>query len=304
MGKIKKILIVGLDRAGKTSIVNILHNKYEKMDNIKPTAGIEREEIEILGIQILTWDLGGQQVFRQGYLNDVKIFAETDSLFFVVDAVDARRYEEALQYYTGILDNFKKLDLKPKIILCVHKVDPNMRNNPNTKRIVEDLKNYFLKRSSGFEITTFITSIYDRKTIVEAFSKSLQESIVTLKSFKTLLAKIVSEFKLCGLILFDQGLLILSESYRDSECEEMCLNAAYNSVYYMSQTNPQMAEDIHFAKNFEFILNLRNQEKRFNFVPVSFKDWTLFLLTVGEEKLDTSVLAEKFNSTAREIVLS
>ncbi len=299
----KKILIVGLDRAGKTSIVNILHNKYERMDNIKPTAGIERDEIEILGIPILTWDLGGQQIFRQGYLDDIKIFAETDSLFFVVDAIDARRYDEALQYYTSILENFKKLDLTPKVILCIHKVDPNMRNNPNTKRIVEDLKKYFLARSSGFEMTGFVTSIYDRKTIVEAFSRSLQDALVTLKSFKTLLAKMVSEFKLCGLILFNDQLLILSDSYRDNECEEMCLNAAYNSVFYMSQTNPQMVEGTHFAQNFEFILNLRNQEKRFNFVAVGIKNWALFLLTVGEEKLDTGVLVEKFNSLAREVKL-
>lgn len=274
------------------------------MDNIKPTAGIEREEMEILGIPIITWDLGGQQIFRKGYLNDIKIFAETDSLFFVVDSLDAGRYKEALQYYTGILDIFRKLDLKPRIILCTHKIDPNIRNNPNTQRIVEDVINYFLARSSGFEITTFVTSIYDRKSIVEAFSKSFQDVLVTLKPVKKLLANLVGQLKLCGLILFDNRLLILSDSYRDTECEEMCLNAAYNSVYYMAQTNPQLAENAHFANNFEFILNFRNQEKRFNFVEVEFKGWNLYLLTVGEEKLDTGELIEKFNLMAREVKLS
>ncbi len=296
--KIRKILVVGLDQAGKTSILNILANKYTLMDNIKPTAGIERTEMKILDIPILSWDLGGQKKFRQGYLEDLKVFAETDSLFLVIDALNPKRYEEARQYYSEILQTFKRLDLKPKIVLCIHKIDPNIRNHPNTIRIIEEIKKLFVAR--GFEITFFITSIYDRKTIVEAFSKNFQELLVTLKPFRKLLEAMVQQLNLDGLILFDDQLMILSEVYRNADCEQMCLNMSYNSIYYMSQTNPNLI-DANFTKNFEFILNLRNKEKRFNFLEVQFK-WHLYLLTMGEEKYDPNVIASTFNSMVHEFL--
>ena len=303
MTNIRKILVVGLDQAGKTSILNILTNKYNLMDNLKPTAGIERTEIQILGIPILSWDLGGQKIFREQYMKDLKIFAETDSVFFVVDAMNPARYDEALQYYSDILSKFQKLDLKPKIVLCLHKIDPNIRNNPNTNQIIEDLKELFQARSADFEITTFITSIYDRKSIIESFSRNFQELLVSLKPFKKLLESLVRQLNLDGLILFDENLMILSESYRDLDCEQTCLNLTYNSVYYMSQSNPQML-DSEFAKNFEFILNLRNKQKRFNFVQVQFKEWALYLLTMGDKKLDSHQIASAFNLIIKNFEIS
>jgi small GTP-binding protein len=300
---VRKILVVGLDQAGKTSILNILTNKFNLMDNLKPTAGIERTEIQVLGIPILSWDLGGHDLYREGYLKDIKIFVDTDSLFYVVDAINAKRYDESLQYYSDILSTFKKLDIKPKIVLCLHKVDPNIRDNPNTKHLLEDLKKAFQSRSGEFEITTFITSIYDRKSIIESFSRNFQELIVSLKPFKKLLETLVRQLNLDGLVLFDENLMILSEFYRDLDCEQMCLNMTYNSVYYMSQSNPQMM-DSNFAKNFEFILNLKNKQKRFNFVEVQFKEWRLYLLTTGDKKIDSHETATKFNSIVKNFAIS
>ncbi len=299
MADIKKILLVGLDKAGKTSILNILRKKYDKMDGIKPTAGIERTEFKILGIPILSWDLGGQEGFRERYLKDVKIFAETDTLVFVMDSLDTKRYELAVRYYSDILAMFKRLDLKPKVTLCIHKMDPNIRNSPNVVGIIDEIKSLFLSKSDGFEVKIYITSIYDLKTIVEAFSKTLQAHVTGLKQFKDILESILSQYNLDAVILLDDMLMILSESYRNMEIEEDCLNRVYNSVYYMSTTNPQMADDkAHFAQNFEFILNLRNKEKRFNFMEVKFEAWSLYLITMGDEKLNTYELIEKFNSLA------
>jgi len=295
--------VVGLDQAGKTSILNILTNRYNLMDNLKPTAGIERTEIQILGIPILSWDLGGQQIYRKQYVKDIKIYAETDSLFFVVDALNPNRYEEALQYFSDTLDQFKKLDLKPKIVLCLHKVDPNIRDNPNTLQIINNLKELFLERATDFEISTYVTSIYDKKSIIESFSRNFQELLVSLKPFKKLLELLVSQLNLDGLILFDENLMILSESYRDLDCEQTCLNLTYNSVYYMSQSNPQML-DSNFAKNFEFILNLRNKAKHFNFMQVQFKEWNLYLLTMGGKKLNSYEIIAKFNSIIKGFEIS
>lgn len=71
----------------------------------------------------------------------------------------------------------------------------------------------------------------------------------------------------------------------------------------MSQSNPQML-DSDFAKNFEFILNLRNKQKRFNFVQVQFKEWTLYLLTMGDKKLDSHQIASAFNLIIKNFEIS
>ncbi len=300
MTSLKKVLVVGLDQAGKTSILNMLKRKYDSMDNIKPTAGVERDEFNILGVPVLSWDLGGQQKFRQGYLKDFKIFAETDALYFVVDLLNPKRYDEAVKYYSDILDICKKLDLRPRIVLCIHKADPNIRNSPNTQEVIRNLKDDFLARSRGYEIKVYVTSIYDRKTIAEAFSKTLQKLIISLNEFNKTLKSMLKQLNLDALLLFDENMLILSELYKDIGIEEACLNMVYNSVYYMSASNPQLV-DANFAKNFEFILNLRNKEKRFSFMQVTYKEWTLFLLTMSNEKLDTSRVVDLFNSKVQSL---
>ncbi|MFX1298066.1 MAG: ADP-ribosylation factor-like protein [Promethearchaeota archaeon] len=300
MSEVKKVLVVGLNMAGKSSIINILRNKYNLMDNIKPTVGIERDELKILGIPILRWDLGGQQKFREGYLKDIKIFAETDSLFFVIDAIDLNKYDTAVQYYEDIINIFKRLDINPNIIVCIHKMDPNIRNNPKVVSSVDEVKKLFLSKSSGHEISFFITSIYDRITIVEAFSKTLTALVVTLKPFKKLLKSIVHQFGLDCLILFDEKLIILSESYENAEIEDLCLNMVYNGVSYLNSTNPQLIND-YFANNFEFILNLRNKKKRFNFMKVKFKGWNLYLLAMSDERLNTDSIVTNFNLMVQQL---
>ncbi len=292
--ELKKILIVGLDQAGKTSILNVLQEKYNKMDNIKPTVGIERTEIKIFGISVLAWDLGGQQKFRQEYLKNPKNFENTDSLFFVIDALNSSRYDEALQYFTEILEIIEKLDTRPQIVLLIHKIDPNIREDPNNAVIIETLKQLFF--TAGYQLSVFTTSIYDRQTIIEAFSRCFQEIIQSLQPIKKLLESLALLLKLDAAILFDEHLMILNEHYKTKEIEEVCLSTVYNSIYYMTHTNPKLGE--HVLKNFELVLNVKGGAKRFNFLEVAIKGLQMFLLTMSDETIDTHTVFEKFNSMA------
>lgn len=288
---------MGLDQAGKTSILNILDQNYNLMDNLKPTIGIERHEINILGISVMNWDLGGQERFRKDYFKNVKVFEQTDALFFVIDALNATRYEEALDYYDKILQLFGKLRLKPKIAILIHKVDPNMINDPETLEMIEEIKQLVLSKSEDYEISFYTTSIFDRKSIIEAFSRNLQELISELKPFKKILESLGLSLKLDAVILFDEKLMILSEFYSSEEIEEVCLSTVYNSVYYMTHTNPKLAED--FQTNFELVLNVKNQKKGFQFTDVKFKGWNLYLLTMSDEKaqkIDKDAVIARFDA--------
>ena len=83
-----KALFVGLAGAGKTSIILTLRRQFSDLSDLKPTKGIERSEIDILGFKILTWDLGGQDIYRAEYKKkEAVIFSETEILYYIVDMI-------------------------------------------------------------------------------------------------------------------------------------------------------------------------------------------------------------------------
>jgi GTPase SAR1 family protein len=295
-----KILIAGLDEAGKTSILNVLNENYNLMDRIKPTVGYQLTSMKILGVPVVTYDLGGQAAFRNNYFKDTRIFVETDSLFFVIDAFQVSRFNEAFDYYKRILETYKHLDLKPKIVLCIHKVDPNLRDDPRVPELAAKLRERIVSMSAGFEVTSFTTSIYDRKTIAEAFSKTLQDLIIILKPFKRVLEAVVRFLKLEGALLFDENFLIIGDHFLNPELEQKCLDILYNSLSAirndLKNVNPNQTENI-FVRT-EFILDSRseNQEKSFTFIEIKYKALSLYLLTMGREKVDREALEAKFMS--------
>ena len=285
---------MGLDQAGKTSILNILNQNYNLMDDLKPTIGIERHEIKILGIPVISWDLGGQERFREEYLKNLKIFEKTDTLMFVIDVLHATRYEEALEYYSSVLALFEKVEIKPKVVLLFHKVDPNLIDEPETLEMLTEVKELFLAKSEDYSPSIFLTSIFDRKSIIEAFSKSLQEIISDLKPFKKILESINLLLKLDASIVFDENLMILSDVYKSKDIEDLCLNTVYNSVYYILNTNPKLAEN--FTANFELVLNVKNQQRVFSFTDITFRGWNLYILTMCDKPVEHQMLISRFNS--------
>ena len=106
-----KILFAGLANAGKTSIILTLRRQFSDLSGIKPTKGIDRSEMDILGFKILTWDLGGQETYREEYKKkEAIIFAETEIFYYIVDTQEIDTYEEALQYFREIVEIYKLVD--------------------------------------------------------------------------------------------------------------------------------------------------------------------------------------------------
>ena len=291
----QKLLLVGLDFAGKTSILRVLTQNYSSMEKTKPTIGIEREIIKILGADIIIWDLGGQEKYRTEYLNDMRVFAKTQTLYFVVDILSPRTYELALQYFTTILIMIESLGIKPQINLCLHKVDPDLQNNPKTQQQVQKARKLFLSNSRGFEISVFNTSIYDTKSIVRAFTKAFHELITTLQPLKKIVQTVVAQLELDGAMLFDENLMLLSEFYKSEVCKELCLNVVYESVRDLHEVDSTSSAE-KFGETFESHINLKSKKQRFRVFPLKIKDWNLYLLTVGKEVVDVQLVYDSFSS--------
>jgi len=92
-GKTKKpirILMVGLDAAGKTTILYKL--KLGEVVTTTPTIGFNVETIEYKRLKLTVWDVGGQDKIRGLWRH---YFQNTSGLIFVVDSNDRERITEA-----------------------------------------------------------------------------------------------------------------------------------------------------------------------------------------------------------------
>merc|ERR1719422_2929501 len=85
-----RILMVGLDAAGKTTVLYRL--KLGEAVTTIPTIGFNVETLEYKNILFTVWDLGGQTRTRQIWHH---YYQQTDALIFVVDSSDRDRIEEA-----------------------------------------------------------------------------------------------------------------------------------------------------------------------------------------------------------------
>ena len=85
-----RILMVGLDAAGKTTILYKL--KLGEIVTTIPTIGFNVETVEYKNINFTVWDVGGQDKIRPLWRH---YFQNTQGLIFVVDSNDRERVTEA-----------------------------------------------------------------------------------------------------------------------------------------------------------------------------------------------------------------
>ncbi|XP_058039450.1 ADP-ribosylation factor-like protein 4D [Ahaetulla prasina] len=88
------VVVVGLDAAGKTSLLYRL--KFQEFIKSAPTKGFNMEKIRVpLGTSRITfqvWDVGGQEKLRPLWKSYMR---RTDGVVFVVDSAEVERLEEA-----------------------------------------------------------------------------------------------------------------------------------------------------------------------------------------------------------------
>ncbi|KAJ0301635.1 hypothetical protein COL516b_007609 [Colletotrichum fioriniae] len=89
-----RILMLGLDNAGKTTIVKKIMG--EDVNTVSPTLGFIIKTIDYDGIG----DVGGQKTLRSYWRN---YFEKTDALIWVVDATDRLRIEDCREELHGLL---------------------------------------------------------------------------------------------------------------------------------------------------------------------------------------------------------
>ena len=219
MEKFIKIIIAGLDNAGKTSILTALNKKYDFQKDIvslTPTIRVEYQATEFLKNRVVFWDMGGQEKYRKLYQEKQDLyFADTDLLVYIVDIQDPERIETSLAYLDMIVKNFKKHDMDVPLIISFHKFDPEFLGNEQMVEQIETLRKRMLKLYPSFRILFQQSSIYDIISIAQLISYGLSVFDAKFFDLSELLEKYLKEFESESLILFDKNGIIISEYYKD-----------------------------------------------------------------------------------------
>lgn len=168
---IKKIIFIGLDNGGKTSIILSLKGiNLMSLNTLNPTRGIETSNLMLSDERFNIWDFGGQEQYRIKHLEEFRInFKETDKLIYVIDIQDPERYDLAIDYLKKILNKISKDYNRIKFSLFLHKYDPNLKEvKPEiTDTVVEDL----ISKIKQILPSKFWDEIY-RTTIYTVFERT------------------------------------------------------------------------------------------------------------------------------------
>jgi len=223
MESLLKVIISGLDNAGKTSILTALDKKYDFQKDIvqlKPTIRVEYHKMNFLRNNTIFWDMGGQDQYRDIYINYQDVYFDaTDLLIYVIDIQDPERFENSLEYLDAILTFFTESKMDVPLIITMHKFDPDLRGNEKILQDIDRLRSQILEKYSNFKILFQQTSIFDILSIVQLVSYGLSVFDEKFFELSELLENYIEVFKSQALLVFDRNGIIISEYYSDIEPE-------------------------------------------------------------------------------------
>ncbi|GBG00146.1 ADP-ribosylation factor 8B [Raphidocelis subcapitata] len=142
-----ELSLIGLQNAGKSSLVNVLTTGSFHEDMI-PTVGFNMRKVTKGAVTIKMWDLGGQPRFRslwERYCRGVQ------AIVYVVDAADAAAVEAAARELHSLLER-PSLDGIPLLVLG------NKNDLPGALTTQQLIERMDLGKLSGRELAVYSIS--------------------------------------------------------------------------------------------------------------------------------------------------
>merc|ERR1712093_433390 len=144
-----RILMVGLDAAGKTTVLYKL--KLGEVVTTIPTIGFNVETVEYQNISFTVWDVGGQDKIRPLWRH---YFQNTQGIIFVVDSNDRDRVSEAREELQRMLNEDELRDA----LLLVFANKQDLPNATNAAEITDKLGLHSLRQRAWYIQSTCATS--------------------------------------------------------------------------------------------------------------------------------------------------
>merc|ERR1712206_15287 len=144
-----RILMVGLDAAGKTTILYKL--KLGEVVTTIPTIGFNVETVEYKNISFTVWDVGGQDKIRPLWRH---YYQGTEGLIFVIDSNDRDRTEDAREELNKMLNEDEMRDAA--VLVFANKQD--LPNAMSAAEVTEKLGLYSMRSRQWYIQSTCATT--------------------------------------------------------------------------------------------------------------------------------------------------
>ncbi|XP_013394265.1 ADP-ribosylation factor-like [Lingula anatina] len=139
-----KILMLGLDAAGKTTI--LYRVKLSDSITTLPTIGFNVETVSpCKGLTFTVWDVGGQEKFRHLWKH---YYQNTQGLIYVVDSSDRERLDEAREELFGIMESPEMKGVP--VVVIANKQD--LPGALSTAQMIESLQLRMLPRENKWHV--------------------------------------------------------------------------------------------------------------------------------------------------------
>ena len=160
-GKKGSLLVLGLDNAGKTTLLYTLQTGESRP--FPPTDRPTLNTFSVGSISFTAWDLGGHEAVR--HLWEDYISESLSTVVFLIDATDNGRLEEAAYELDALIGEKVLADIPVAILL--NKCD--MESALSTEEICQRIEYYRLTSEHGGEMKLFRISVLKREGYQMAF---------------------------------------------------------------------------------------------------------------------------------------
>lgn len=168
----RKILMVGLDGAGKTTI--LYQMKLGEYKQTQTTIGLNVETIKHKNLELLVFDVGGQARSLWSYY-----FDDLDALIWVIDCADKERMSIVKEEIKRVTDALQKQDY----ILMFYLNKQDLKTKLDTPEVIEqtglsevDVKDVIVQKCSatkGEGLLEGLEKLVDYFNVKEKMLKSL-----------------------------------------------------------------------------------------------------------------------------------
>ena len=166
-----KILMLGLDAAGKTTVLYKL--KLNEVVSTIPTIGFNVETVKPgKNVSFTVWDVGGQDKIRPLWRH---YFTGTEGLVFVVDSADKTRFSEARDELNWILESEEMMGV-PLVIMANKQDMPNacspgdVADNLGLNKVRD--RKWYVHGTSAVSGEGVLESVTELSKLVREFQKS------------------------------------------------------------------------------------------------------------------------------------
>jgi GTPase SAR1 family protein len=224
-----KILILGREAAGKTSIKRVIFegkDPSELLNNpLKATTGLAPSIYSWLDLELGVFDTAGQRIneYLESGTQQLKAFASADIVIYVFDTtIWFENNEIIFKDINTISEIMKEEPDDSKLILFCHKID--LLEDASRRQKINEIKEK-VENQLGVEI--FFTSIYP-DLIYELYTAVY--SILSLLSKESSIIKEILEEKMSGL---SKTMFFITNEYNNIVVQTMTPDFEFTLINYM-----------------------------------------------------------------------